>query len=557
MPHLMNRYSHHIGLAILFSFLLTGVSYAQVFVYRGKIDDSLTEGIGRRYKEVQVGDFNEDGWPDLYTAQKQCKANTSNCGSTTGPNKDRVYINQGTGDFSNLTTLFSSQSQTMTFYNIQTNRGYDVEVQDFDGDGHADVARPDVGRLDILWGDGTGRFTATNIFSPKNDPNGTGNGNYDDVAILDIDVDGDFDILVAQYFTGFNLLLRNQEKQGIPRTFVVETFGSADFTHTISVEDFNSDGIFDIAVARPNGNSELLSGAPPACNPFHSRDRFLSLPDSFNPTTVADFVDLDADGLLDIYVARGVFNDPVPPMERQHYVYFQTSPGSFSPLGVSLGMGDPSVYDARYADVDLDGNLEIIRANIHTTGQGSTLQAVRVNSNRTFTDVSPGFFAGIWRGEMGVELADLDRDGDLDLVLAGSTDNSGDLGAGDAALHIYENTTITLPAGANRPPTAQPDFVIAVKNIGATVPLGAVLGNDSDPDGGGLWFTYDLVTEMGGTNDTGHIGGFNYTPPAGFVGIDRMSYVLQDTPDNSGKQATGTLTFIVTDPNCGKLTTDL
>ena len=34
------------------------MSQAQVFVYRGTIDDPLTADTGRRYKEVQVGDFN-------------------------------------------------------------------------------------------------------------------------------------------------------------------------------------------------------------------------------------------------------------------------------------------------------------------------------------------------------------------------------------------------------------------------------------------------------------------------------------------------------------------
>ncbi len=524
------------SLAVLLGACLASAAQAQVFLYRGKIDDSLGGETGRRYKEVQVGDFNKDGWPDLYVAQKQGRQ------SMDGPNKDRVYINQKTGSLATLTGLFVAQSQPAAFNNLITNRGYDVEVADLDGDGNVDLVRPESGgRVDILWGLGNGQFTPTSIVNLANDPNG--GGNYDDVAIGDLDADGDFDILVAQYAaTGQNLLLRNRLDTGSARQFNIETLDTANLTHAVSLGDFNKDGMPDIALAKTNGGSRILRANAPACSPTFTLHRTLSPPNSSDPTAVADFVDLDKDGRLDVYIARGVFSDPLVTGERQHYIYFQTSPGTFTRKDPPLGSGDRTVYDARYADVDRDGKVEIIRANIHSTGINSTLQALRVVSQTSVTDVTASFFNNVWRGEMAVELADLDLDGDLDLILGGSSDNTGNLDAGHAAIHIYENRTITTVA--NKPPIAWPDFAKTPKNTRVSIFLGMVLGNDRDPEGGPLWLdSYDAVTEMGGTTDFGHVGGFNYYPPTGFVGVDRMTYT---TIDNAGNRASAILTISVT-----------
>ena len=308
-------------------------------------------------------------------------------------------------------------------------------------------------------------------------------------------------------------------------------------------------GNLDVVLAKTSGQSKLLRGDRPVCDTVYNTHLNLTSPLSSDPTTVSDFVDLDLDGQLDIYLARVILNDPLDPMEEQHAVFFQTTPGSFTRRDVPVGAGEPSVYDARYADVDHDGNMEIIRANIHTNSTNTTLQAVRVHANRTYTDLTIPFFGGVELGEMGVELADLDRDGDLDLVLAGSSDNTGDLDAGHAAIHIYENTTIVLVPGENRPPTAEPDFLTTTKDTRLTIPLGAFLANDSDPDGAIFWHDYDRITEMGGTNDCCHAGGFNYTPPSGFVGIDRMSYTVGDS---AGIETTGTITISVAGCNCSQ-----
>jgi len=101
-------------------------------------------------------------------------------------------------------------------------------------------------------------------------------------------------------------------------------------------------------------------------------------------------------------------------------------------------------------------------------------------------------------------------------------------------------------AGCNKPPVCQDDFFTTPQDTRLGIPRGAFLGNDSDPDGDALWYEYDFVTAQGGHNDFGHVGGFNYTPPAGFVGTDWFYYTIFDRPDGTGLSATCRMWVAVT-----------
>ncbi len=98
----------------------------------------------------------------------------------------------------------------------------------------------------------------------------------------------------------------------------------------------------------------------------------------------------------------------------------------------------------------------------------------------------------------------------------------------------------------NRAPQAVDDFLTTPRDTRLSIPLGAILGNDSDPDGDALYLRdYEQETAAGGTNDTGHVGGFNYTPPAGYVGTDTFTYTVADRAVG-GLTDTATVTIAVT-----------
>lgn len=96
----------------------------------------------------------------------------------------------------------------------------------------------------------------------------------------------------------------------------------------------------------------------------------------------------------------------------------------------------------------------------------------------------------------------------------------------------------------NNAPNCVNDSFSTQLNTQLAIPLGNLLGNDSDPDGDSLWlWDYDLVTAQGGSNDTGHVGGFNYTPPPGFTGTDWFTYTISDRGHSGG--LTDTCTVVV------------
>lgn len=83
----------------------------------------------------------------------------------------------------------------------------------------------------------------------------------------------------------------------------------------------------------------------------------------------------------------------------------------------------------------------------------------------------------------------------------------------------------------NNAPVCQNDFLTTPMDTRLSVSLGNLLNNDVDPNGDGVRLAdYDTITAQGGSNDTGHAGGFNYTPPNGFSGTDWFYYTVSDRP---------------------------
>lgn len=436
--------------------ITTHQSHAQVFVYRGMIEDTAPVD-GRAYKEIQVADLNKDGCPDLYLEQKQSLVNNQ---VVEGDNIDRVLMNTCNGDIGAPSSLLQPRSQPAAFNNVQTVRGYDVEIADMDGDGHLDIVRPDDSRrIDIFWGDGNGSFPqVSRVLSIANDPNNL--GRYDNVALFDLDNDGDLDVVAAQYnFQASNgtenVILRNRMKQGQPRLFDIESGElPANSTHTVSTARFNGDKFAEVVVGNVGNTSKLYRNDGVSLG-GNANIQFTEIATLNQPqlasnllTTAAEFFDLNRDSKMDIYIGKFARSSQIPFGQSQHAAYFGNGSGGFSSIKIlPVGSGVPPVYDVRFADTNRDGNIEIIRVNALSGTESSTLQAISIQRGTTnYTDVSQDFFAGEWFGELAIELADLDQDGDLDLITGGTTEsdtNGGNVDNGHSAIHIYENTTVT------------------------------------------------------------------------------------------------------------------
>jgi hypothetical protein len=93
--------------------------------------------------------------------------------------------------------------------------------------------------------------------------------------------------------------------------------------------------------------------------------------------------------------------------------------GRFDDRAVASGLAIDSRYDAcAPADVDHDGRLDLY-VNGTVTGGVSYKDALYRNTGDTFVDVTPANLKAL-EADHGVQWADVDGDGDLDLALTGS-----------------------------------------------------------------------------------------------------------------------------------------
>lgn len=130
----------------------------------------------------------------------------------------------------------------------------DVLVADLDGDGHRDVVlAPYAGKeVALMWGRGGFNFSEPQMLQG-------GASGWHPVAV-DIDADGDLDLLWAELDTGVIRLARN----GGSRNFAVSELHKVKGVtpRQLAVGDVNQDGRLDIAVAVEIGDAEVLLALP-------------------------------------------------------------------------------------------------------------------------------------------------------------------------------------------------------------------------------------------------------------------------------------------------------
>lgn len=119
----------------------------------------------------------------------------------------------------------------------------------------------------------------------------------------------------------------------------------------------------------------------------------------------------------------------------------------------------------------------------------------------------------------------------------------------DLADTVDGNTTLVM-GSVDATPVAKGDQYRAVGNVtlqaDGTPGKPGLLANDTDPDGGAVMVaSVDAMSAQGGavSNLNPATGTFDYVPPAGFRGVDRFGYVLQD---DEGNMQPGVATVTVT-----------
>jgi len=272
-----------------------------------------------------------------------------------------------------------------------------VVAADLDGDGDLDLAAVSGdNRLDLHFQTAPGAFeesASLETLRPRS------------VAAADLDGDGDTDLVsVGEVSDELRLFFQTAPGGFTPARHPMHVSDGQTLAESpvcVVASDLNGDGLVDLAsVNRISDNLTLfLQNAPAVLRPAAE-----PLPASTWTRTVAT-ADLDGDGDVDL-VAQNAFC-------QELLLYHQTAPGVFTAAGSSLQTGETPLSVAA-ADLDGDGDVDLVSADRH--GGGLTLFLRGEGPNDGFKSAElplPG------TGPGQVIAADLDGDGDTDLVSAG------------------------------------------------------------------------------------------------------------------------------------------
>ena len=374
---------------------------------------------------VTMADVNADGWLDIYV-----------CKSGKGKEKDReneLFVNNKNGTFTE-----SASQYGLNFPGYSTQAAF----FDFDRDGDLDMFllnhnvtpintnNPEKYKTqnnelvgDKLYKNENGKFIdISKKAGIVNNPMGFGLG----VSIGDVDRDGWPDIYVGNDYIEQDYLYKNNGNGTFSEILKSATNHTSNFSMGTDISDFNNDGWPDIVsldmVAEDNyGIKTSMSGMNPAAfnhaveNGFHYQYMYNALQLNNGSNTFSEiaqlagisstdwswaplFADFDNDGWKDLFVTNGLKRDfrnndfrkyklkrieeaqkkgenmatvmeelvnKTPQRKTKNYFFKNNHDLTFSKISEEWGIANPSLSNgAAYADLDNDGDLDLVVNNI-------------------------------------------------------------------------------------------------------------------------------------------------------------------------------------------------
>lgn len=454
----------------------------------GRLDQNPIDiGPATTGDDLQAGDFNADGYPDLVA--------TFSSGS-----QNLVLLNDGTGAFPNTVQLGNSNAR-------------DIAIGDVDNDDDLDVITGEKLHLN----DGSAAFVTANWITGYN---------YNP-ALADFDGDGDLDIATATY-SGQDALYLND---GAGTFTAGANLGSAGFNsrHTLA-GDLNGDGLPDVIVYSNNAGRVFLNQGNGAMSAAVSLNTGINI----NELVLGD---VDGDGDVDAVAAytSGVpklfFNDGLAP---QSPLLTSSTPGQHAEnasvagnlsavfdnpvgtpgtggfrvhggftgwrtAGLSTPTADTMLLDPANNFRPGEQLLAVIPKGLGPTGRSSdrgwqwSFHAAPTVNTPDFSQTSVVLGAGT-EDARAMAVGDFDMDGDLDVAVAIS---------GAQNQLFYNNGAGAFPNSASIGNTTDDTRALIAFDIDGDGDLDLVEGNYGQPNNiytnsGG---TFSLAASFGAAND--------------------------------------------------------
>jgi hypothetical protein len=278
----------------------------------------------------------------------------------------------------------------------------DIATGDIDGDSDIDIVAVYYNAPNKIWfNDGTGKYTSTEGLGTK--------GNA--VALADLDGDGDLDAFIVD---------GDYQNLGKPATVWMND-GKGIFTNSgqklgskysldVALADLDGDGDIDAFVCNHAYKNNLTNGEHQVWlndgkGIFTSNGQDLG--NSYH--TSVHIGDIDGDGDIDA-LATSNFNESGVLNENEIWINDGTAHFTKKVLSNSYS------NDLALADIDKDGDLDIVIVYLNYLGNSNVGAKIYLNDGIGNFSLSNQSFDAVHYN--GVELGDLNNDGNLDIIFA-------------------------------------------------------------------------------------------------------------------------------------------
>ena len=353
--------------------------------------------------DVDLVDVDGDGDLDLFVAE-------GTAGPAARPN--RMLINDGDGFFSD---------ESATRLPPQINNSSRVDSGDIDGDGDLDIIVSSLGPEQLLLNDGAGFFSDASAAQLPPPPPFL-QGISSEAKLVDVDGDGDLDILVANE-NPFNPAPLGG---GQDRIYINDGTGHFadqtaarlpqvnDQTGGFAAGDIDDDGDVDVIVLNRGQDRVFVNDG----DGFFTEETAARLGTTSDTSRAGQLADLDGDGDLDLIVANSRGEAPA--------LYKNDGDGFFTAAVFSHDkFPHETLTSVELADLDGDGDLDALFGDAgpflsgHGFTGGQNLYFMN-NGQGLFIDRTKHVLPAVLDPTTDAEFGDVDGDGLLDIVVGNS-----------------------------------------------------------------------------------------------------------------------------------------
>lgn len=276
--------------------------------------------------------------------------------------------------------------------------GMDVEAVDIDRDGDRDVIIADEFEPNILLlNDGRGNFAESTGAFPAVIHDS------EDIGVADFDGDGDLDVVFVSEDDSTHEYYRND---GAGRFTASPDSLPHSIANSVVAVDLTGDGHPDLLIGNAGQDLLLVNDGR---GRFHD-ETAARLPRDSSVTQDAAVFDVNGDGDLDIVVGN----------EEGNVLYVNDGTGHFLDSTAAYLPSVPNVETRKVtpADVDGDGDLDIYFSNVGWNPVNDGQDRLYINNGGRFTDETTSRLPATAQGKntLDAKFIDFDDDGDLDII---------------------------------------------------------------------------------------------------------------------------------------------